>query len=778
MGRRHARVVRALAAARRTTSTSSRTCAAPSRSTTSAGRSATARRPGEPPTPARPEAPPPEPAAEPEPEPVGQGDSGDARGRRPGSLTSRCSSAPRGEADEHLRRFRRLLTATILATFALIVIGGVVRVSDSGLGCGAEGSGTQGWPLCGGRLLPFLQEHQVIEFSHRVAATVIVVLIGALAFMAFRRLRDRRWLVRGVVAAGILVLAQAILGGLTVEHGLHTAFVAAHLGLAMLLLGLLITLRRLAQDASKRRRWTRSRALRCDHGRAPSCCCSLTIIAGGYVAGTEEEGTPGQPVIGAHLACGTEFPTCLGKFMPFSYGRLVDIQLTHRLLMYLTAIAVLAMTAVAVRRRVAMPPDGNRAFLLIPLLLVCQILLGAINVWVGKHAGLDRLATSRSATILWAHRGLCRRHPRDSARAGRSAASGGLRQRGTRPRPRPPDDDGERDQHHRPRGAPAVDGATAEGAGLPLTGAVRRRGARDVLRDYLALTKPRIISLLLITTVATMFVADPSGPASPTILWTILGGYLAAGGAGAINHYMDRDRDARMARTCDRPLVAGRIEPLHGLMFGIGLGIALGARVQLASPSTRSRPLLALSRAARLRVRLHALAEAAHAAEHRHRRRRRRGAAARRLGRGDRRADPRRPLPVRDRLPVDPAPLLGPGAADQGRLRRAPGCPMLPVARGDAATRRQILVYSIALVAFTVLPVSDRPLRLALPRRGARAWAPASSAWRRSRSRARRAPRRSASTWPRSPTWRCSSRPWRWIASCWASAAPRRGAAV
>src|SRR3954451_7231914 len=98
-------------------------------------------------------------------------------------------SAPRGEADKHLLRFRRLLNATVVATFALIVIGGIVRVSDSGLGCGAEGSGTKGWPLCGGRVLPFLQEHEVIEFSHRVAATVIVILIGLLALMAFRYLR-------------------------------------------------------------------------------------------------------------------------------------------------------------------------------------------------------------------------------------------------------------------------------------------------------------------------------------------------------------------------------------------------------------------------------------------------------------------------------------------------------------------------------------------------------------------------------------------------------------
>jgi protoheme IX farnesyltransferase len=96
----------------------------------------------------------------------------------------------------------------------------------------------------------------------------------------------------------------------------------------------------------------------------------------------------------------------------------------------------------------------------------------------------------------------------------------------------------------------------------------------SVARDYITLTKPRIISLLLLTTVATMFVADPSGPPLSTILWTMLGGYLAAGGAGAINHFVDRKRDARMARTSSRPLVNGRITPAHGLIFGIVLGTA------------------------------------------------------------------------------------------------------------------------------------------------------------------------------------------------------------
>ena len=98
--------------------------------------------------------------------------------------------------------------------------------------------------------------------------------------------------------------------------------------------------------------------------------------------------------------------------------------------------------------------------------------------------------------------------------------------------------------------------------------------AVSVVLDYLSLTKPRIISLLLLTTVATMFVADPAGPSLSVILWTMLGGYLAAGGAGAINHYLDRERDALMTRTSSRPLVTGRIDPVNGLIFGIGLGLA------------------------------------------------------------------------------------------------------------------------------------------------------------------------------------------------------------
>jgi heme A synthase len=303
-------------------------------------------------------------------------------------------AATRGEADDRaLARFRRLTGATIVATFVLILIGGIVRVSDSGLGCGAAGSGTHGWPLCEGGVVPSGTSESVIEFSHRVAATVVAVLILALVILAWRSLRAHTWLVRGSIAAGVLVLGQAVLGGLTVEEGLHEYLVAAHLGLAMLLLGLLIVLRRAARPAVPPVQ--ASRALRTVTVVA-SALVLATIVAGGLVAGTEGEGTASEPVLGAHTACGEQFPTCLDRFMPFEYGRLVDIQLTHRLFMYLAAIAVVAMTAMALRQRVR-----ERAFWVASVLLVGQILLGALNVWLGKHAGLIA-AHLTLGTLLWA----------------------------------------------------------------------------------------------------------------------------------------------------------------------------------------------------------------------------------------------------------------------------------------------------------------------------------------------------------------------------------------
>jgi len=223
------------------------------------------------------------------------------------------------------------------------------------------------------------------------------------------------------------------------------------------------------------------------------------------------------------------------------------------------------------------------------------------------------------------------------------------------------------------------------------------------VRDYIALTKPRIISLLLLTTVATMVVAAPDSLELSTVLWTMLGGYLAAGGAGAINHYLDRERDARMARTMARPLVAGRIEPLHGLEFGIALGalafVQLAVTVNLLSAALALAGLLGYVFVYTMWL---------------------------------------KPLTPQNIVIGGAAgavpPLVGWAAATGGLALDAfypfgivflwtpphfwalsllikddyarTGVPMLPVVRGEEVTRRQIVLYAALLVAFTLAPVA------------------------------------------------------------------------
>lgn len=99
-------------------------------------------------------------------------------------------------------------------------------------------------------------------------------------------------------------------------------------------------------------------------------------------------------------------------------------------------------------------------------------------------------------------------------------------------------------------------------------------GPPGLVRDLITLTKPRIISLLLVTTVCAMFAAEHGVPGGWLILWTMVGGYLSAGGANTINQFVDRDIDAVMGRTDRRPIVAGRVSPPAALAFGAVLVVA------------------------------------------------------------------------------------------------------------------------------------------------------------------------------------------------------------
>ena len=112
---------------------------------------------------------------------------------------------------------------------------------------------------------------------------------------------------------------------------------------------------------------------------------------------------------------------------------------------------------------------------------------------------------------------------------------------------------------------------------------VGSRPSRTTLGAYVALTKPRIIELLLITTVPVMVLAADGWPNTWLVVWTVVGGTLAAGGANAINMYIDRDIDQLMERTRNRPLVTGRIAPRDALVFAIALEIVAFVVLALSS---------------------------------------------------------------------------------------------------------------------------------------------------------------------------------------------------
>jgi heme a synthase len=296
-------------------------------------------------------------------------------------------------------RYRQLALATLLLTFLLIVIGGIVRVSDSGLGCGPADSGFHGWPFCNGDVVPGVDLNSIVEYTHRVTASLVGLMMLALAVLAWRNHREHRTLVRVTIAGFVLVAAQGALGGAVVEENLEEELVAAHLGLAMLLLAVLLWIWRSTRpeligsdppDGGARYRplaWIASGLVLC------------TVVAGGYMAGTQKYGRADYQLgDGAHHACGKQFPTCNDEFMPFGEARLVDIHLTHRAFMYLAVLAVLALIVLTLRRR---PDEGlvRGAWLALAVLAV-QVLVGALNVWLDEYETLIVLHLALG-TLLW-----------------------------------------------------------------------------------------------------------------------------------------------------------------------------------------------------------------------------------------------------------------------------------------------------------------------------------------------------------------------------------------
>jgi heme o synthase len=232
---------------------------------------------------------------------------------------------------------------------------------------------------------------------------------------------------------------------------------------------------------------------------------------------------------------------------------------------------------------------------------------------------------------------------------------------------------------------------------------------RATWQDYANLTKPRVISLLLLTTLAAMLIAGEGVPPLALILLTLLGGYLAAGGAGVLNCYLDGDIDALMSRTRRRPIPDGRISPHKALVFGLVLSLLSfitlwwGANLLAASLAMLGILYYVLVYTVLLKRRTTQNIVIGGAA----------GAIPPLVGWAA----------VTGSLELTAVWLFliiffwtPPHFWALALVRRLEyakaGVPMLPVVRGPAATRVQIILYTIVLVGLSLLPVIWGPLGL------------------------------------------------------------------
>lgn len=410
-----------------------------------------------------------------------------------------------------MKGFRRLSAITLTASIALVAIGGFVRASGSGEGCG-PGEGDS-WPLCVGGILPPLEYHALVEFSHRLLAGVLVLLTVALAVWAWRRFRDRADLVRASFASVGLVVAQALLGGIVVAQDTEKYLVAIHFAMAMLLVGVLTYL--LVR--------TFPLAVPADSGGRAAAFSRITtwltittfalLVVGAYVRGSDAGWVFG------------DWPLMGGRLIPDLGGRATTMFL-HRLLALSSAL--LALLTFAHARAWTQAPVLRRLTWLMTGLLATQIAAGAINVLTVGDSWVIVLHVSLSAAV-WA-----------SVVALATVARTYARQADT---------------------ATVTDGAATPDASFG-----QQAGA------YFQLMKPRIILLLLITTVPAMILAETRLPSVWLVLAVLFGGTLAAGSANAINCYLDRDIDEVMRRTRKRPLPSHQVTPDQALSFGFALG--------------------------------------------------------------------------------------------------------------------------------------------------------------------------------------------------------------
>ncbi|GAC1338855.1 MAG: hypothetical protein NVSMB29_05270 [Candidatus Dormibacteria bacterium] len=281
------------------------------------------------------------------------------------------------------RAFRGLSVVTVVVTYLLIVWGGVVRVSGSGLGCGTRDD----WPLCHGGLLPPLEQTAVIEFTHRWLAAMSTGLVIALGVYTFARYRPLRPMVRAMAAVWALFVVQIVLGAITVKLKLPGYVIMVHLANALVLLGALVFV---AVAASAGNVISLRPASSSRSARTVAVAAAATyglVLSGALVVANNAGG-----------AC-SAWPLC-GNGFELAAGDRALVNLGHRIVAGLVVLFV-AHALLSARRAHPGRPGMRGATALGGVLLVAQVIAGAAVVQLhlpptarGIHLAL--------ASALWA----------------------------------------------------------------------------------------------------------------------------------------------------------------------------------------------------------------------------------------------------------------------------------------------------------------------------------------------------------------------------------------
>jgi protoheme IX farnesyltransferase len=385
-------------------------------------------------------------------------------------------------------RYRALVYLTLFVIFLVVVWGGVVRVTGSGLGC-------PDWPTCHGQFLPSLDTATRIEWFHRFLGVAGGISGAALLIATLVAHRKDRRTVGLVVTAAVLYVLQAVIGGVVVLLELPDTWVTVHLANAELVLAVLTVL-------AVGVRWPNTIAAR-DRG-APWTALLLAATVGTYVlllTGAYVRGA------GASTAC-TTWPLCDEGSLPL-FGA-AAIQMAHRFVSAIVGVVVLYACWLAWKHRREAEGLGPLA-IATAVVFGAQVVLGAANPLTG-FSPWALGAHPAAASLLWC--------------------------------------------------CVVALTVVAWHPSVP---------SRAMVGDLVSLTKPEIMSLLLLTALGGMFLANRGIPTFGLLAATLIGGAAASGGASALNHYFDRDIDDLMRRTKRRPLPAGRVPD----EWAIGMGIAL-----------------------------------------------------------------------------------------------------------------------------------------------------------------------------------------------------------